>query len=319
MHTATQLFNWLSASGTITSNPSTYMALQHSASGLCVWGQTSSTDICEPLVAGAPLVLTTCPSTTAATRVCGWWGYGLQAVGSLLAANNSLYVTATNASFPTLAALSGASASNPSYNQRFLTSCQTTGPCASDTYSNAATGRCDACPANTGTGPVTGATSSAACTAPYVAWGCSAARWNPPGGLAAAGTEWSYHPWGRPDNNNAGYAPWVCNAPNASDFAGAGMCCSTSFTGNSYTGISSQYCGNRQPTQAFPLVAMNSPSLGGFGGAPLCLGSRAGGIAAGTQLTLGPCGTATAPTPNATQLWNWRTAASQWCARADKR
>jgi hypothetical protein len=196
-HTATQLFNWLSASGTITSNPSTYMALQHSASGLCVWGQTSSTNICETLLSGAPLVLTACPSTTAVVRICGFFGYGEYAAGSMLLANQSLYVTAGNVSLPTIAALSG-TLSIPSYSQRFLATCMTTGPCAIDTYADGL-GGCLPCPAGTTTGGATGATSAAGCSVPLRVTSCLDTTWSSNGIIS--NTSFSSFPFGTNGGN----------------------------------------------------------------------------------------------------------------------
>ena len=283
---ATQLWNWLSFFGTNSTNPPTYVGLQHSASGLCAWG---SPGLCDPLAAGNALVLTTCPSSAGS---CGFFQYGQGSAGSLMTSTYNLYVTAPNTSAVVLQALSGTSG-NPSYSQRFVTTCMTTGPCNADTYRNAS-GGCTACPAGLGTAGTTGATSVASCTFQSIsatASSCTDAAWN--SGLA--GTAFTYYPYGRNGASGVGYNTAACAS--GSIFAGAGLCC-----GSARVGITASECTASQPKMAFPVVTMNS---GISTNVLYCLGTAAGGVTAGTAITLQACGTAASPTPNATQLWVW--------------
>jgi hypothetical protein len=175
--------------------------------------------------------------------------------------------------------------------------------CPADTYRSApGSASCTACPANTGTGGVTGATSIAACSMPAPVFGCTIAPWNT--GFAG-GAGFAYFPWGTTAGQNQGYKPTVCTFANTTGLAGAGMCCGSNFVNSMFVGISASYCTSSQPTMAFPLVSMSS-ALGTMS----CLDTAGGSLASGASVVLTSCGPVGSPTVSLTQLWNWRAAST---------
>ena len=117
----TQYWNWLP------SGSSGNFGLQHSASGLCAWGDAS---LAVTPALGAGLQLTTCPSSSGTSGIWSW-GYG-SSIGTLRVYGQSRYLMASNSTVPTLAALN-----TSSYAQRFAATCYTMPqPCGAGTWMN---------------------------------------------------------------------------------------------------------------------------------------------------------------------------------------
>ena len=169
---ATQLWQWVTFSTYSCGswgNNLCYFALQHALSGLCAWpGATYSASASS----GAGVSLVTCPTLApnygapGSSTATGLWGYGATSTGTMQAYGQTLYLTASNASVPTMAALNG-SAQAPPYSQRWITPCRTLPqPCTPGYWQNSTStsSACVTCAAGT-YNPNAGAVGLSSCLA----------------------------------------------------------------------------------------------------------------------------------------------------------